>query len=118
MRRAAKFSAPRLRAGSLLERRLEALEIRFPAPPPVNIADNIIGLALRHVPTEDLDLLIPLAKESAAGTPREMSVAETRASETLEAALALECREAGVGSLEEFERLLDADRSNRRARRG
>jgi len=97
-----------------MERRLGALEIRFRAPPPVNIADNIIGLALRHVPAEDLDLLIRLAKECAAGTPREMSEVETKAHEAFEGALKLECRRAGVGSLKEFERLLDADRSDRR----
>ena len=117
MRRFPKLSPPGPRPGSLLERRLEALEIRFPAPPPVNIADNIIGLALRHVPTEDFQLLIPLAKESAAGTPREMSVAETKAHDAFEAALKLECRRAGIGSLQEFERLLDADRGNRRTGR-
>jgi len=63
---------------------------------------------------DHLDLLTALAKESAAGTPREMSVAETKASETFEAALELACRKAGIGSLKEFERLLDADRSDRR----
>ena len=115
MRRAPKLSkAPSLRAGGLIARRLEALEVRFPSPRPVNVIDKIIGLAKRYVTNDDFNLLVALVKEAAAGNPREMSDAETRASEVFEAALKLECRRAGVGSLKEFERLLDADRSDRR----
>ena len=116
MRSCPKLSTPGPRADSLPERRLEALEIRFAAPPPLNIADKIIGLALRRFPTEDLQLLIGLAKEYAAGTPREMSELEIKAHEVFEAALKRECRRAGIGSLQEFERLLEADHNTRGAR--
>ena len=105
MRRAAKFSATRLRAGSLLERRLEALEIRFSAPQPVNFGNEIIGLAEQHLPTEDLDLLVAMGEESAAAKPLEMSDAETKAFEAFQSALEFECREAGMCSLEDFQRL-------------
>ena len=117
MRRFPNLSPPGLRAGSLLQRRLEALEVHFPTPRPVNVIHRVIGLAVRRIQTEDLQLLLGLAKECAAGTPREMSELEIKAHEAFEAALKLECRSAGIGSLQEFERLLDADRNTRGARR-
>ena len=44
-----------------------------------------------------------------------MSDVETKASEVFEAALKLECRRAGVGTLREFERLLDAPQESNAA---
>ena len=75
---------------------------------------NLSRLLWSSAPTEDLQLLIDLAKEYAAGTPREMSEAETKAHEAFEASLALECRNAGMGKLENLERLLDAARRKQR----
>ena len=73
-----------------------------------------MGWLERYVTNEDFKLLVALVNEAAAGPPGEMSDVETRASEVFEAALKLECREAGIGSLKEFERLIDADRGKRR----
>lgn len=117
MRRVPKLCKPSLRAGGLLERRLEVLEVRFPSPQPVNVIDKIIGLAKKYVTNDDFNLLAALVEEAAAGKPREMSDAETRASAAFEAALKLECRRAGVCSLKQFERLLDADHNNRPMKR-